>query len=71
MGILEQLEGKGVWEVTELNTRRRRFKNEVNDILYGDNYKKHSFKTKEEAYAKMGELEGRGIKTSIARVVYS
>lgn len=71
MGILDQLEQNSVWEVTELNTRKRTYRDEIKDILYGDNYKKHSFKTEAEADAKAEELEARGIHTTIARVVYS
>lgn len=59
------------YEVLELNTRIRRHKSDIEDILYGDDNKKHKFKTKEEAYEKQDELNKKGIRTSLAIAHYS
>lgn len=59
------------YEVLELNTRIRRHKSDIEDILYGDNNKKHQFKTEEEALEKQDELNKKGIKTSLAVAHYS
>lgn len=69
MSILEQLEKNSVWEVTELNTRETKFKDPIKDIIEGDNYKKHTFSSKEEAYNKADELKEKGIFTKIARTL--
>lgn len=59
------------YEVLELNTRIRRHKSDIEDILYGDNNKKHQFETEEEALEKQDELNKKGIKTSLAVAHYS
>lgn len=56
------------FQVLELNTRRRTFKDEVEDCLYGDDYKKHKCETLEEAYKLEKELNKKGISTSVAKV---
>ena len=70
MSLLDRLENESVWELTELNTRKKTFKNDVEDILYGDDYKKYTFNTKEEAEAKAIELKAQGISTNLARVLH-
>lgn len=67
--ILEVMEEESTWEVTELNTRKKTFKNAVRDIFEGDDYKTHSFRTREEAETKVEELKAEGIRTNLARVV--
>lgn len=59
------------YEVLELNTRTRRHKSDIEDILYGEDSKKHQFKTEEEALEKQDELNKKGIKTSLAIAHYS
>lgn len=56
------------FEVTELNTRRKTYRNALKDIFQGDDYKKHSFSTIEEAREFEKELNEKGIRTNLAKV---
>lgn len=60
-----------VWQVTELNTTEVKYANEIEEILYGDEFKKHERKTEAEAQIVARHLNKRGIATSIACVYYS
>ena len=55
------------WVVTELNTRENTYKNDIMDILYGDDYKRHEYETREEAYECADRLKEQGVKTSISK----
>lgn len=68
MSITKQIEKNTVWQLTELNTRHRWHKSEIDDILYGEEYKTHEFKTREEAINKQEQLKKSGIKTNLARL---
>lgn len=68
MSILEKLEANKTYEVTELNTRKATFEDDLQDIFHGDDYNKHSFKSLEEARAFEKELNAKGIHTNIASV---
>lgn len=70
MSILEKMQANSVYEITELNTRKVKFSDDVQDILHGDDYKKHTFKNLEEAKAFEKELNSKGIKTSFASATY-
>ena len=69
MNITKQIEENSVWQLTELNTRRRLHKSEIEDILYGEEYKNHEFNTKEAALNKQEQLKKSGIRTHLSRLI--
>ena len=56
------------WNVTELNTRKNVFADDIQDILYGDAYPEHKFETREQAEKFEAQLNAHGIKTNITHV---
>ena len=68
MTFLEKMEANQVFEITELNTRKVTFEDDLQDIFHGDEYRKHSFKNRDEAKAFEKELNAKGIKTNFACV---
>lgn len=59
------------YKITELNTRKKTYKNPVRDIFEGDDYKSHKRNTLDEAKALAAELYKKGIHTNIAHVTES
>lgn len=56
------------YQITELNTREKTFRDDLRDIFEGDDYKTHKIEDYEEAKAFEKELNDKGIKTSFAKV---
>lgn len=69
MNITKQIEENSIWQLTELNTRRILHKSEIKDILYGEEYKNHEFKTREAALNRQEQLKKSGIKTHLSRLI--
>ena len=57
------------YQLTELNTRKKTFKNDLKDLFEGDDYKTHKIENFEEAKALEKELNDKGIKTNFAKVL--
>lgn len=57
------------YQITELNTRKKTFKNDLKDLFEGDDYKTHEIENFEEAKALEKELNDKGIKTNFAKVL--
>lgn len=57
------------YQITELNTRKKTFKNDLKDIFEGDDYKTHKIENFEEAKMLEKELNDKGIKTNFAKVL--
>lgn len=57
------------YQITELNTRKKTFEDDLKDIFEGDDYKTHKVKNYEEAKALEKELNNKGIMTNFAQVV--
>lgn len=57
------------YQITELNTRKKTFKNDLKDLFEGDDYKTHKIENFEEAKALEKELNDKGIKTNFAKVL--
>ena len=56
------------YNVTELNTRKKVFKNALKDIFEGDNYKTHEFETLKQAKEFEKQLNERGVMTNLTHV---
>lgn len=57
------------YQITELNTRKKTFKDDLKDIFEGDDYKTHKIENFEEAKALEKKLNDKGIKTNFAKVL--
>ena len=57
------------YQITELNTRKKTFKDDLKDIFEGDDYKTHKIEIFEEAKALEKKLNDKGIKTNFAKVL--
>lgn len=57
------------YQITELNTRKKTFENDLKDIFEGDDYKTHKIENFEEAKMLEKELNDKGIKTNFAKVL--
>ena len=53
------------WNVTELNTRKKTFSNDIKDLFYGDSYIEHKFETFEKAKVFELQLNKKGVMTNL------